>query len=157
MSYSSGSSREPEQMNRKLTVNSLVLSRFKFAAHLVDNMSQHRRSLRFAKTTCPVCGAKEVARDDHKGDLLCTNCGHIIVREETRATGKFDIAQILKREGKMDFDALRRATGAANASLYTVLQNMVNMGLLQEIMGQYSLTKQGQRWYRQRLGQEWGY
>lgn len=143
-------------MNRRPSVNSLVLSSFKFAAHLVDNMS-HRRSLRFAKTTCPVCGAKEVARDDHKGDLLCTNCGHIIVREETRATGKFDIAQILKREGKMDFDALKRATGAANASLYTVLQNMVNMGLLQEIMGQYSLTKQGQRWYRQRLGQEWGY
>ncbi|MHA2179574.1 MAG: TFIIB-type zinc ribbon-containing protein, partial [Candidatus Thorarchaeota archaeon] len=52
-----------------------------------------RRSLRFSKSTCPICGSKEVARDDNKGDLLCTNCGHIIVRTETRAVGKYDIAQ----------------------------------------------------------------
>ncbi len=117
----------------------------------------HRRSLRFSKTTCPICGAKEVARDDHKGDMICTNCGHIIIREETRSTGKFDVAQVLKREGKMDFQSLKKSTGASDASLFTVVQNMMNMGLLQEIMGKYSLTKKGQRWYRQRLGQEWGY
>ncbi|MFW9921464.1 MAG: TFIIB-type zinc ribbon-containing protein [Candidatus Thorarchaeota archaeon] len=117
----------------------------------------HRRSLRFSKTSCPICGAKEVARDDHKGDMICTNCGHIVTRQETRSTGKFDIAQTLKREGKMDFEQLKQATGAADASLYNVVQNMISMGLLQDIMGVYSLTKKGQRWYRQRLGQEWGY
>jgi predicted transcriptional regulator len=89
--------------------------------------------------------------------MLCTNCGHIIVREETRAVGKFDIAQTLKREGKMNFEKLKQATGSSDASLYNVLQNMVSMGLLNEITGTYSLTKKGQRWYRQRLGQEWGY
>ncbi|MFW9851253.1 MAG: TFIIB-type zinc ribbon-containing protein, partial [Candidatus Thorarchaeota archaeon] len=122
----------------------------------VINMS-HRRSLRFSKTACPICGSREVARDDHKGDMLCTNCGHIIVREDTRSVGKFDIAQALKREGKLNFDKLKQVTGASDASLYNVLQNMVSMGLLNEITGQYSLTKKGQRWYRQRLGQEWGY
>jgi len=117
----------------------------------------HRRSLRFAQTTCPICGSREVARDDHKGDLLCTNCGHIIVRTETRAVGKFDIAQHLKRNGKMDFAALQKVTAASDDKLYGVIRNMVDMGLLAEIQGQYSLTKKGQRWYRQRLGQEWGY
>ena len=117
----------------------------------------HRRRLRFAKTSCPICGSNEVARDDHKGDLLCTNCGHIIVREETRAVGKFQIAQALKREGRMNFDHLKQATGSSDAQLYNVVQNMENMGLLQQIGGMYSLTKKGQRWYRQRLGQEWGY
>ncbi len=117
----------------------------------------NRRSLRFAKTTCPVCGSREVARDDHKGDLLCTNCGHIIVRTETRAVGKFDIAQHLKRNGKMDFESLRHATGASEDKLFGVVRSMEEMGLLSEMQGQYSLTKKGQRWYRQRLGQEWGY
>ena len=117
----------------------------------------HRRSLRFSKTTCPICGSKEVARDDHKGDLLCTNCGHIIVRTESRAVGKFDIAQHLKRNGKMSFPNLKEVTGASDDKLYGVLQNMEDMGLLVQISGQWSLTKKGNRWYRQRLGQEWGY
>ena len=117
----------------------------------------HRRSLRFSKTTCPICGSKEVARDDHKGDLLCTNCGHIIVRTETRAVGKFDVAQHLKRNGKMNFSGLQQVTSASDDKLFGVIQNMLNMGLIIDIGGQYSLTKKGQRWYRQRLGQEWGY
>ena len=117
----------------------------------------HRKRLRFAKSTCPICGSKEVARDDHKGDMLCTNCGHIIVREETRAVGKFQIAEALKREGKLKFEHMKEITGASDASLYSVVQNMENMGLIQQIGGLYSLSKKGQRWYRQRLGQEWGY
>ena len=117
----------------------------------------HRGRLRFAKSTCPICGSKEVARDDHKGDMLCTNCGHIIVREETRAVGKFQIAEALKREGKLKFEHMKEITGASDASLYSVVQNMENMGLIQQIGGLYSLSKKGQRWYRQRLGQEWGY
>ena len=117
----------------------------------------HRRSLRFAKTTCPICGSKEVARDDYKGDLLCTNCGHIIVRTETRSVGKFDIAQHLKRNGKMNFAELQQVTGASEDKLFGVIRNMLDMGLLSEVQGQYSLSKKGQRWYRQRLGQEWGY
>ncbi|MFW9907516.1 MAG: TFIIB-type zinc ribbon-containing protein [Candidatus Thorarchaeota archaeon] len=117
----------------------------------------HRRSLRYAKTSCPVCGSNEVARDDNKGDMLCTNCGHIIIREDTRAVGKFEIAQALRSEGKMKFEQLKSATGASDAQLYNVVESMVSMGLLQDIMGTYSLTKRGQRWYRQRLGQEWGY
>ena len=124
--------------------------------NLVIKMS-HRKRLRFAKSTCPICGSKEVARDDHKGDLLCTNCGHIIIREETRSVGKHQIAQTLKREGKMKFEHLKELTGSSDAQLYNVVQNMENMGLLQQIAGMYSLTKKGQRWYRQRLGQEWGY
>ena len=123
---------------------------------MVEIMS-HRRSLRFSKTTCPICGSKEVARDDNKGDLLCTNCGHIITRKETRAVGKFEVAQLLKREGKMNFEKLSSATGASDDKLFGVIDNMINMDLLQEIGGVYSLTKRGQRWYRQRLGQEWGY
>ncbi|MHA2351558.1 MAG: TFIIB-type zinc ribbon-containing protein [Candidatus Thorarchaeota archaeon] len=117
----------------------------------------HRRSLRFSKTTCPICGSKEVARDDNKGDLLCTNCGHIIVRTETRSVGKFDVAQHLKRNGKMNFSSLQQVTGASDDKLFGVIQNMVNMGLISDIGGNYSLSKKGQRWYRQRLGQEWGY
>jgi len=31
------------------------------------------------------------------------------------------------------------------------------MDLVVQIGGQWSLTKKGNRWYRQRLGQEWGY
>ncbi|MHA2057763.1 MAG: TFIIB-type zinc ribbon-containing protein [Candidatus Thorarchaeota archaeon] len=116
-----------------------------------------RRSLRFSKTTCPICGSKEVARDADKGDLLCTNCGHIIVRTETRSVGKFDIAQHLKRNGKMNFAGLQQVTEASEDRLFGVIRNMQDMGLLSEIQGQYSLTKKGQRWYRQRLGQEWGY
>ncbi len=117
----------------------------------------HRRSLRFSKATCPICGSKEVARDDVKGDLLCTNCGNVVERKDTRAVGKFDIAQHLRREGKMDFQELKKATGASDDKLFGVLHNMVSMGLLQEFRGVYSLTKRGQRWYRQRLGQAWGY
>ncbi len=117
----------------------------------------HRRSLRFSNATCPICGSKEVARDDQKGDLLCTNCGHIIIRKDTRAVGKFEVAQLLKREGMLSFSQLSEMTGSSEDRLYGVLQNMVNMGLLSEIQGRYSLTKRGSRWYRQRLGQEWGY
>lgn len=117
----------------------------------------HRRSLRFSKTPCPICGSKEVARDDHKGDLLCTNCGHIITRTESRAVGKFDVAQHLKRNGRLTFPRLKEMTGASDDKLFGVLQNMENMGLVQQMSGEYSLTKRGQRWYRQRLGQEWGY
>lgn len=117
----------------------------------------HRRSLRFSKATCPICGSKEVARDDAKGDLLCTNCGNVVTRRETRAVGKFEVAQHLKREGNMDFEKLEKATGASGDKLFGVIANMVNMGLLNDRNGLYSLTKRGQRWYRQRLGQEWGY
>ncbi|TFF92284.1 TFIIB-type zinc ribbon-containing protein [Candidatus Thorarchaeota archaeon] len=117
----------------------------------------HRRSLRFSKTPCPICGSKEVARDDHKGDLLCTNCGHIITRTETRAVSKFSVAQQLKRNGRLTFSSLREVTGASEDKLFGVLQNMENMDLVQKIGENYSLTKRGQRWYRQRLGQEWGY
>jgi transcription initiation factor TFIIIB Brf1 subunit/transcription initiation factor TFIIB len=123
---------------------------------MVKNMS-HRRSLRFSQATCPVCGGKEVARDDLKGDLLCTNCGHIVTRSESRAVGKFDIAQHLKRNGKMTFPRLKEVTGASDDKLFGVLANMESMDLISQIGGQYSLTKKGQRWYRQRLGQEWGY
>ncbi|MBN2229299.1 MAG: TFIIB-type zinc ribbon-containing protein [Candidatus Thorarchaeota archaeon] len=117
----------------------------------------HRRSLRFSQATCPICGGKEVARDDLKGDLLCTNCGHIVTRTETKAVGKFEIAQHLKRNGKMNFAALQKATGASEDRLFGVLDDMMEIGYLNEIQGQWSLTKKGQRWYRQRLGQEWGY
>ncbi|RLI48926.1 MAG: hypothetical protein DRO73_07885, partial [Candidatus Thorarchaeota archaeon] len=68
--------------------------------------------MRFAKTVCPICGSKEVARDDLKGDLLCTNCGHIITRRETRAVSKFEVAQHLKREGKLSFKQLQDITNA---------------------------------------------
>jgi transcription initiation factor TFIIIB Brf1 subunit/transcription initiation factor TFIIB len=135
---------------------SLVLSREPNLRRVVKAMS-HKRGLRFSKATCPICGSKEVARDDLKGDLLCTNCGNVVTRRETRAVGKFDIAQHLKREGNMDFPMLQKATGASDDKLFGVIENMVRMGLLQEIGGKYSLTKRGQRWYRQRLGQEWGY
>ena len=117
----------------------------------------HRRSLRFSKATCPICGSKEVGRDESKGDLICTNCGHIIVRKETRSVGKFDIAQHLRREGRMDFAAIRKVTEASEDKLFEVIESMVRMGIIQEIGGIYSLTKRGRRWYRQRLGQEWGY
>ncbi|TFG11283.1 TFIIB-type zinc ribbon-containing protein [Candidatus Thorarchaeota archaeon] len=117
----------------------------------------NRRSLRFSKRTCPICGSNEVARDESKGDLLCTNCGHLIVRDDGRSVGKFEIAQTVKRNGKMDFAALKNATGASDSQLYSVIQNMVQMNILNEIGGTYSLTKKGRRWYRQRLGQEWGY
>jgi len=116
-----------------------------------------RRGLRFAHSTCPVCGSNEVARDDLKGDLLCTNCGQIISRSETRAVGKFDIAQHLKREGKMTFPKLLEATSSSEDKLFGAIQSMVGMGLIEEFEGAYRLTKRGQRWYRQRLGQEWGY
>lgn len=116
-----------------------------------------RRSLRFSKSTCPICGAKEVARDDLKGDLICTNCGHIVSRRETKAVGKFQIAQHLSREGKLDFRKLRDLTGASDDKLYGVLESMVEIGYINEIGGVYSLTRYGRRWYRQRLGQEWGY
>lgn len=117
----------------------------------------HRRSLRYAKSTCPICGSKEVARDDNKGDLLCTNCGHIVTRTESRSVGKFDIAQHLKRNGKMSFNKLMEVTSASDDKLFGVLQSMESMDLVIRIDGDYSLTKKGQRWYRQRLGQEWGY
>ena len=117
----------------------------------------HRRGLRFAKTTCPICGSKEVATDDSKGDLLCTNCGHIMTRRDTRAVGKYEVAQHLKRNGKMTFPMLREVTGASDDKLFGVIENMENMGLIQDVGGKYTLTKRGQRWYRQRLGQEWGY
>ena len=86
-----------------------------------------RRSLRFSRATCPVCGSKEVARDDLKGDLLCTNCGEVVSRRETKAVGKFEVAQLLKREGKMTFAMLREATGASDDKLFGVLQNMINL------------------------------
>ncbi|NWF95505.1 MAG: TFIIB-type zinc ribbon-containing protein [Candidatus Thorarchaeota archaeon] len=117
----------------------------------------HRRSLRFAKSNCPVCGSSEVARDDLKGDLLCTVCGHVITRGETRAVGKFEVAQILKREGALTFGRLRELTGSSEEQLYGVLQSMIGMGILEEQAGSYRLSRYGQRWYRQRLGQEWGY
>jgi transcription initiation factor TFIIIB Brf1 subunit/transcription initiation factor TFIIB len=135
---------------------SLVLCTLSLDSQLVINMS-HRRSLRFSQSTCPVCGGKEVARDDLKGDLLCTNCGHIVTRSESRSVGKFDIAQHLKRNGRMTFPRLKEVTGASDDKLFGVLANMESMDLISQIGGQYSLTKKGQRWYRQRLGQEWGY
>ncbi len=104
-----------------------------------------------------MCGSREVARDDLKGDLLCTNCGHIITRKETRAVGKFDIAQLLNREGSMSFMGLRDATGASDDKLYGVLQSMIDMGFIVQVGGSYQLTRRGRRWYRQRLGKEWGY
>lgn len=57
----------------------------------------------------------------------------------------------------MNFASLQKATGASEDKLLGVLYSMVEMGYLSEIQGVYSLTKKGQRWYRQRLGQEWGY
>ena len=63
----------------------------------------------------------------------------------------------MKRNGKMTFPMLREVTGASDDKLFGVIQNMENMGLIQDIGGKYTLTKRGQRWYRQRLGQEWGY
>ena len=57
----------------------------------------------------------------------------------------------------MNFAGLQQVTGASEDKLFGVIRNMQDMGLLSEIQGQYSLTKKGQRWYRQRLGQEWGY
>lgn len=123
----------------------------------LSSREMSRRSLRFSKATCPVCGSKEVARDDIKGDLLCTRCGEVVTRRETKAVGKFDVAQILKRQGAMSFAHLREVTEASDDKLFALLQNMVNLDLLQENQGQYSLTKRGNRWYRQRLGQEWGY
>ena len=117
----------------------------------------HKRSLRFSKATCPICGSREVARDEHKGDLICTNCGHIVTRSDTRSVGKFQLAQILKREGNMTFERLREITGASDDKLYSALDGMVDMGLVDQISGKYRLSKRGQRWYRQRLGQEWGY
>ncbi|MGY5852618.1 MAG: TFIIB-type zinc ribbon-containing protein, partial [Candidatus Thorarchaeota archaeon] len=79
-----------------------------------------RRGLRFSKTTCPICGSKEVARDDLKGDLLCTNCGQVITRRETRAVGKFEVAKILRDQGRMDFPKLRDQTGASDDKLFGV-------------------------------------
>jgi hypothetical protein len=80
-----------------------------------------------------------------------------MTRRETRAVGKYEVAQHLKRNGKMTFPMLREVTGASDDKLFGVIQNMENMGLIQDIGGKYTLTKRGQRWYRQRLGQEWGY
>ena len=57
----------------------------------------------------------------------------------------------------MNFASLQQATGASEDKLLGVLYSMVEIGYLSEIQGVYSLTKKGQRWYRQRLGQEWGY
>ena len=142
--------------SQRKMVPSLVLSVVSRDSELVNIMS-HRRSLRFSQSTCPVCGGKEVARDDLKGDLLCTNCGHIVTRTESRSVGKFDIAQHLKRNGKMTFSRLKEVTGASDDKLFGVLSGMESMDLVTQIAGQYSLTKKGQRWYRQRLGQEWGY
>jgi uncharacterized Zn finger protein (UPF0148 family) len=154
MNHSSGVSLKARLQNEQCAFASFIKASRE--DHKVVIMS-HRRSLRFSKSTCPICGSKEVARDDNKGDLLCTNCGHIITRKETRAVGKFEVAQLLKREGKMNFEKLSSATGASDDKLFGVIDNMINMDLLQEIGGLYSLTKRGQRWYRQRLGQEWGY
>jgi uncharacterized Zn finger protein (UPF0148 family) len=117
----------------------------------------HKRSLRFSKATCPFCGSREVARDEHKGDLICTNCGNIVTRRDSRSISKFELAQILKREGNMTFERLREITSASDDKLYGSLESMVDMGLVDQIGGKYRLSKRGQRWYRQRLGQEWGY
>lgn len=57
----------------------------------------------------------------------------------------------------MTFPMLREVTGASDDKLFGVIENMENMGLILGIGGKYTLTKRGQRWYRQRLGQEWGY
>jgi len=57
----------------------------------------------------------------------------------------------------MNFTRLKEVTGASDDKLYGVLQNMEDMDLVMQISGNWSLTKKGQRWYRQRLGQEWGY
>lgn len=123
---------------------------------LVPKMAD-KRGLRFSKATCPICGCKEVAHDSRKGELLCTNCGHIIVRKETRSVGKFEIAQRLKRNGSMDFSSLVKATNASEDSLFGALQSMEDRGIIRNSGNQYMLTKKGRRWYRQRLGQEWGY
>jgi len=80
-----------------------------------------------------------------------------MTRRDTRAVGKYEVAQHLKRNGKMTFTMLREVTGASDDKLFGVIENMENMGLIQDIGGKYTLTKRGQRWYRQRLGQEWGY
>ena len=80
-----------------------------------------------------------------------------MIRRDTRAVGKYEVAQHLKRNGKMTFPMLREVTGASDDKLFGVIENMENMGLIQDIGGKYTLTKRGQRWYRQRLGQEWGY
>jgi hypothetical protein len=80
-----------------------------------------------------------------------------MTRRDTRAVGKYEVAQHLKRNGKMTFPMLREVTGASDDKLFGVIENMENMGLIQDIGGKYTLTKRGQRWYRQRLGQEWGY
>jgi len=80
-----------------------------------------------------------------------------MTRRDTRAVGKYEVAQHLKRNGKMTFQMLREVTGASDDKLFGVIENMENMGLIQDIGGKYTLTKRGQRWYRQRLGQEWGY
>ena len=80
-----------------------------------------------------------------------------MTRRDTRAVGKYEVAQHLKRNGKMTFLMLREVTGASDDKLFGVIENMENMGLIQDIGGKYTLTKRGQRWYRQRLGQEWGY
>jgi len=57
----------------------------------------------------------------------------------------------------MNFAGLQQVTGASDDKLFGVIRNMVEMGLLIDLQGQYSLSKKGSRWYRQRLGQEWGY
>lgn len=80
-----------------------------------------------------------------------------MTRRETRAVGKYEVAQHLKRNGKMTFPMLREVTGASDDKLFGVIESMENMGLIQDVGGKYTLTKRGQRWYRQRLGQEWGY
>ena len=80
-----------------------------------------------------------------------------MTRRDTRAVGKYEVAQHLKRNGKMTFPMLREVTGASDDKLFGVIENMENMGLIQDVGGKYTLTKRGQRWYRQRLGQEWGY
>jgi len=76
-----------------------------------------------------------------------------MTRRDTRAVGKYEVAQHLKRNGKMTFPMLREVTGASDDKLFGVIENMENMGLIQDIGGKYALTKRGQRWYRQRLGQ----
>jgi hypothetical protein len=57
----------------------------------------------------------------------------------------------------MTFPRLKEVTGASDDKLFGVLASMESMDLITQIAGQYTLTKKGQRWYRQRLGQEWGY
>ena len=57
----------------------------------------------------------------------------------------------------MSFPMLQEVTNASDDKLLGALYSMVEMGYLTEIQGVYSLTKKGNRWYRQRQGQEWGY